>query len=225
MSEPTPLAIPVPEAGTVSGAVHAPRSGAGVAFALAPGAGTSMENPLLVTVANALAGRGHVVLRFNFPYRERGSRRPDPTKTLVATYRAAAGALRAMHPDRPLVIGGRSMGGRMASMLAAEGYACNGLIFLGYPLHPAGKPGQLRDRHLPDVRAPMLFVQGTRDALCDLALLRPVLARLGDRATLHEVQGGDHGFEVRKSDGRTPESVLTEVIDTCAAWIDEVVLG
>ena len=185
-----------------------------------------MDNPLLVAVAEGLAARGIAVLRFNFPYRERGSKRPDPTKTLVATYRAAADVLRAeAAPGARLVIGGRSMGGRMASLLAAEGYGCDGLVFLGYPLHPAGKPGQLRDAHLPKVRPPMLFVQGTRDALCDLSLLRPVLARLGTRATLHEIVGGDHGFEVRKSDGRSAASVLEEVIATTAVWIERVVLA
>lgn len=224
MKTPTRLSIDVPGGGAVSAELHEPEGAGGAAVALAPGAGTAMDNPLLVAVAEGLAARGHVVMRFNFPYREKGSRRPDPTKTLVATWRAAADALRA-RGDRRLVIGGRSMGGRMASMLAAEGYACDGLVFLGYPLHPAGKPGQLRDAHLPDVRAPMLFVQGTRDALCDLALLQPVLARLGGRARLHEVAGADHGFEVRKSDGRAPEGVLAEVIDAAADWIAEVVLA
>lgn len=218
------LSIAVPGGDAVSGALHEPDEASGVAVALAPGAGTSMDNPLLVAVAEGLAGRGHTVLRFNFAYHEKGSRRPDPPKKLIATYRAAADALRARGPGK-LVIGGKSMGGRMASMLAAEGYACDGLVFLGYPLHPAGKPEQLRDAHLGDVRAPMLFVQGSRDALCDLTLLRPVIARLDGRATLHEVAGGDHGFEVRKSDGRSPESVIEEVIGAAAGWIGEVVLG
>lgn len=214
----------MPGGDAVSGALHEPEEASGVAVALAPGAGTSMDNPLLVAVAEGLAARGHTVLRFNFAYHEKGSKRPDPPKKLVATYRAAADALRARGPGK-LVIGGKSMGGRMASMLAAEGYACDGLVFLGYPLHPAGKPEQLRDAHLGDVRAPMLFVQGSRDALCDLTLLRPVIARLGGRATLHEVAGADHGFEVRKSDGRSPASVLEEVIGAAAGWIGEVVLG
>jgi predicted alpha/beta-hydrolase family hydrolase len=218
---PRSLRIAVPSGDTVSGALHEPETRGGAAVVLAPGAGSALDNPLLVAVAEALAARGHTVLRFNFLYRERGSGRPDPTTTLVETYRAAADTLR--DPARKLVLGGRSMGGRMASMLAADGYACDGLVFLGYPLHPAGKPGQLRDAHLPKVRAPMLFVQGTRDALCDLHLLRPVLARCGDRATLHEVAGGDHGFEVRKSDGRTPQAVLEEVIDTTAGWIEKVI--
>lgn len=223
MKGPTKLSIDVPGGAAVSGELHEPAKDGGAAVALAPGAGTSMDNPLLVAVAEGLAARGHTVLRFNFAYREKGSRRPDPSKVLVATYRAVADALRARAAGK-LVIGGRSMGGRMASLLAAEGYACDGLVFLGYPLHPAGKPEQLRDAHLPKVAAPMLFVQGTRDALCNLSLLRPVLARIGPRATLHEVKGGDHGFEVRKSDGRTAESVLAEIIDTTSDWIAEVAL-
>jgi predicted alpha/beta-hydrolase family hydrolase len=218
------IAIQVSDDVTVSGALHLPATPSAVAIALAPGAGTSMESPALVAVADGLAARGHTVLRFNFAYRERGSKRPDPQKTLVATYRAAADTLRARGAGK-LVIGGKSMGGRMASLLAAEGYACDGLVFFGYPLHPAGKPEELRDAHLPKVRAPMLFVQGTRDALCDLKLLRPVLARLGERAELHEVAGADHSFEVRKMDGRTPQSVMEEVLGAAADWIERVILG
>lgn len=219
---PTVIAIEVPEGGTISGALHVPeKKASGVLFALAPGAGTTMENPLLVAVAAGLAERGHAVMRFNFGYHERGSKRPDPQKKLIATYRAAAEALRARSElGERLVIGGKSMGGRMASLLAAEGFACDGLVFLGYPLHPPGEPGKTRDAHLTKVAPPMLFVQGTRDKLCDLALLRPVLARIGPRATLHEVAGGDHGFDVRKMDGRTPESVLGEVIGSVADWLE-----
>lgn len=218
------IVIQVPGDTAVSGALHTPKKNSGVAVALAPGAGTSMENPLLLAVAERLAERGHAVLRFNFAYRERGSKRPDPPQKLIATYRAAADVLRRRGPGK-LVIGGRSMGGRMATLLAAEGYACDGLLLLGYPLHPAGKPEKLRDEHLSKVAAPLLFVQGTRDALCDLRLLRPVIARLGERATLHEVAGADHGFEVRKMDGRTPESVLEEVTVASANWIERVIRG
>jgi predicted alpha/beta-hydrolase family hydrolase len=171
-----------------------------------------------MTIAGRLAARGHAVMRFNFGYQERGSRRPDPKKALVATYRAAADLLRARGCER-LVIGGKSMGGRMATLLAAEGYACDGLVLLGYPLHPAGKPHELRDEHLPRVQAPMLFVQGTRDDLCDLELLRPVLARLGTRATLLLIEGGDHSFEVRKKDGRTYAEVLDQIVDGVAGFL------
>lgn len=217
------LSIAVPDDVAVTAALHVPsKRPTGVAVALAPGAGTTFENPLVVAVAEGLAERGHLAMRFNFGYHQRGSRRPDPQKKLLATYRAAAEALRAQGAKK-LVIGGRSMGGRMASLLAAEGFACDGLVFLGYPLHPAGQPEKMRDAHLPKIAAPMLFVQGTRDKLCDLALLRPVLAKIGPRATLHEIQGGDHGFEVRKSDGRTNEDALAEVISATAVWIAEKV--
>jgi predicted alpha/beta-hydrolase family hydrolase len=212
------VSLVVPGAPDVSAVLHAPAEPSGVAFALAPGAGTTMESPFLVTIADRLAARGHTVMRFNFGYQERGSKRPDPKKALVATYRAAADTLRARGCER-LVIGGKSMGGRMATLLAAEGYACDGLVLLGYPLHPAGKPHELRDEHLPRVPAPMLFVQGTRDALCDLALLRPVLARVGPRATLLEIEGGDHSFEVRKKDGRTYEEVLDQIVTGVADFL------
>ena len=215
------ISIDVPGDVPVSGAVHAPpRTSSGVAVAIAPGAGTTMDNPLLVRVASALAERGHTAMRFNFGYQQRGSRRPDPQKKLLATYRAAALSLRATGANR-LVIGGKSMGGRMASLLAAEGFACDGLVFLGYPLHPAGQPEKMRDGHLTKVAPPMLFVQGTRDKLCDLDLLRPVLTRVGPRARLRVIEGGDHSFEVRKRDGRTQESVLDEVIDSVSTWLTE----
>ncbi len=206
------ISIDVPGDVPVSGALHPPqKEPSGVAIALAPGAGSTMENPFVVAIAAGLAERGHLVMRFNFGYHQRGSRRPDPQKKLLATYRAAAESLRS-HGAKRLVIGGKSMGGRMASLLAAEGFACDGLVFLGYPLHPPGQPEKMRDAHLSKVSAPMLFVQGTRDKLCDLSLLRPVLAKVGPRATLREIAGGDHSFDVRKMDGRTPESVLAEVI-------------
>lgn len=215
------ISIDVPGDVSVSGALHLPQNEAsGVAIALAPGAGSTMENPFVIAIAAGLAERGHLVMRFNFGYHQRGSRRPDPQKKLLATYRAAAEALRSQGAKR-LVIGGKSMGGRMASLLAAEGFACDGLVFLGYPLHPAGKPEQMRDGHLAKVKPPMLFVQGTRDKLCDLTLLRPVLARVGPRAKLHEIAGGDHSFEVLKRDGRSPEEVLAEVIESIATWTAE----
>lgn len=241
VSQASAIRIDVPGDGPVSGALHVPDKAARALFALAPGAGTTMQHPSIVALAEGLAARGVTVLRFNFPYAERGSRRIDAKPKLLAAYRAAADALADSRRgrERPrtprssgagrgkgkLILGGRSMGGRMASMLVAEGYACDGLVFFGYPLHPAGRPDQLRDAHLPSVRPPMLFLQGTRDALCDLDLLRPVLARLGPRATLHEVAGADHSFAVRKSDGRTPESVLEEILSVTADWIGKVAVG
>ncbi len=186
-----------------------------------------MGNIFLVDLAQALSARGAAVLRFNFVYGELGSKRPDPPKLLLETYRAAAEALQhraaeAFGGERfRLFLGGKSMGGRMATMLVANGFRCDGLVLLGYPLHPAGQPEKMRDGHLASVGAPMLFVQGTRDKLCDLTLLTPVLARLGDRAKLIEIKGGDHSFEVRKMDGRTHEEVMEQIVTGVGAFVAE----
>ena len=215
-----PLTIAVDEGHRVSGVLHVPAKPSGSALVLAHGAGNDMTAPLLVAVAEGLAARGVTVLRFNFLYKELGKKAPDARLLLELVYRAAIEAMRARKPKR-LFVGGKSMGGRVASMLAAKGAACDGLVFLGYPLHPAGKPEKLRQTHLSDIKAPMLFLEGTRDALCDLALLRPVLARLGDRAAMHVVDGGDHSFDLLKSAARTRESVHAEIITAIHAWIAE----
>jgi len=157
-------------------------------------------------------------VRFNFPYTERGDRAPDRAPVLEACYRAVLAQVRADLGGDRLVIGGKSMGGRMASHLAAAGEPLDGLVFLGYPLHPAGRPQQLRDAHLPRIAVPMLFLTGTRDALCPLDTLRPILARL-PQATLHVVDDGDHSFAVRKKSGRTAEMVLDELADATLAWL------
>jgi predicted alpha/beta-hydrolase family hydrolase len=194
----------------------------GAAVVLAHGAGADMTNALLSRVHEGLAARGFPVLKFNFAYTEAGRRAPDPPAKLVATYRAAAAWLSAQ-PEaagRPLVLGGKSMGGRIASHLAAEGDPVDGLLFLGYPLHPAGRPQAMRDRHLDSIPAPLLFVTGTRDALCDLALLRPVLERLGGRATLALIEDGDHSFHVRRSSGRDDAAAVEEVIEASARWLE-----
>jgi uncharacterized protein len=213
-----PLTLRLDESRGVSALLHVAAKPSGSALLLAHGAGSDMTAPLLVAVAEGLAARGITVLRFNFLYKELGKKAPDAMPKLELVYRAAIEALRARKPKR-LFIGGKSMGGRVASMLAAKDAKCDGLVFLGYPLHPAGKPEKLRDAHLPQIKAPMLFLGGTRDALCDLALLRPVLARLGKRAALHTVEGGDHSFDLLKSAGRTRESVHAELITTIHEWI------
>ena len=195
-----------------------------VALAIGHGAGSNMDQAILVRMAEALAREGALVLRFNFVYSDTGRRSPDRPPVLIATWRAAASWLSA-RPEakgRPLVLGGKSMGGRIASHLAALGDPCDGLWFLGYPLHPAGQPKKMRDAHLADVPCPMLFLAGTRDPLCDLALLRPVLERLGPRATLHVVEGGDHSFDVLKSSGRTPAEVEQELLDTSVRWLSTI---
>ena len=222
------MRIRVDQATTVSGDLAVPAPGGGgpltVAVVLGHGAGADMTNAFLSAVHEGLAARGAVVLKFNFAYTEAGRKAPDAPAKLVATYRAAAAWL-AAQPEaegRPLVLGGKSMGGRIASHLAAEGDRADGLLFLGYPLHPAGRPGTLRDRHLASVEAPMLFVTGTRDALCDLALLRPVLERLGGRATLALIEDGDHSFHVRRASGRDDLAAREEVIEAGARWLETI---
>jgi predicted alpha/beta-hydrolase family hydrolase len=191
------------------------------AVLLAHGAGADMNHPFMRAVHEGLAARGAVVLRFNFAYTEAKRKAPDRPPLLLDTMRAARDALLA-RPEAeglPLVLAGKSMGGRIASHLVALEEPAAGLVFFGYPLHPAGKPTQLRDKHLADVACPMLFLEGTRDPLCDLALLRPVLERLGERVTLHVIEDGDHSFHVRKSSGRDDAAALEEAIDAAASWM------
>ncbi len=217
------IEIRVTDAIRVSGELDAPAGSDGIV--LGHGAGNDMTNPLLVAFAAGLRERGYTTLRFNFPYTERKRKVPDPKPVLLDTYRAACVALRERAPVRRLCIGGKSMGGRISSLLAAEGFPCDGLVFLGYPLHPPGKPEQLRDAHLTSIRAPMLFLQGTRDPLCRLDLLGPVLERLGQRATLHIVDGADHSFSVPKKAARSPQQVVDELVDVTAGWLGERLSG
>jgi hypothetical protein len=217
------VSIPLTSGGRVTGrltsAVATPR----VAIALAHGAGSDLDARLLVAVADGLAARGHAVLRFNFPYKERGGKAPDKAPTLEATWRDVAAWLRPR--AEKLVIGGKSMGGRYASIVASKGLACGALVFLGYPLHPATKkgakvdPAKLRDAHLPLVAAPMLFVSGTKDPLCDLALLRPVLARVGPRAELVVVDGADHDLGPPRSKANPRDANDAAVIAAVDAFL------
>jgi predicted alpha/beta-hydrolase family hydrolase len=186
---------------------------------LAHGAGGDHRAALLAAMAKNLPTAGIAVARFDFPYRAAGRKLPDPMAKLVPAYREAAEAARARAPSAPLFIGGKSMGGRAATHLAAEGFECRGVVLLGYPLHPAGKKERLRDAHLPDVPVPMLFVTGTRDDLCDLELLRPVLARCGGRAELLVVDDGDHSLEVRKASGRSAREVLGEIAGAITSFV------
>jgi predicted alpha/beta-hydrolase family hydrolase len=187
---------------------------------LGHGAGGNRRHPMLLALAEALAGSGRAALLYNFPYAEKGTRRPDPPALLEATTRAAAdlalratGALRVVH-------GGRSMGGRIASQVVAGGARADGLAFLGYPLHPPGKFEKQREAHLPAIAAPMLFLQGTRDTFAREDLLLALVERLGPRAELVQVREADHSFGVMKRSGRTPEDVLAEVRATLLAWLD-----
>lgn len=176
----------------------------------------------------ALASRGIAVATFDFPYMKAGRKAPDPGPVLEAAWReavAAAGGEQAFH-GLPLFIGGKSMGGRIASQAAAAGgLPIAGLVFLGYPLHPPGKPSQRRDRHLPAVQHPMFFVQGSRDPFGTAAEIRDLVAPLGDRATLLEIEGGDHSFKVPARSRQTSAGVLTEILDAVAAWIQQVTVG
>ncbi len=187
---------------------------------LGPGAGGSRRTPQLVRFAESLADSGRGVLLYDFPYRDQGRRTPDPPDVLEATARAVGDYARTTLGAARLVHGGKSMGGRIASQVVAAGAPGDGLILLGYPLHPPGKPGQLRDRHLPRVAVPMLFVQGTRDAFARPDLLDAVLARLGEKATLHRIEGGDHSFGVPKRSGRTAAEVEAEVERVLLGWLD-----
>jgi len=180
-----------------------------------------MHNPFLSFVHEALARRGLLTVKFNFPYKELGRRAPDPMLRLSATWRAVVNALRQdrdLAPNR-LFLGGKSMGGRVMSHLAAEGMACDGLVLLGYPLHPAGKPERPRAEHLARITCRTLFVQGTRDPLCDLSLLDPVLSSLGARATLRRIEGGDHSFALLKRQGRQQHAVWEEIVEVVEAWV------
>jgi uncharacterized protein len=208
----------------VTGVVAFPREAPRpIGLVLGHGAGSDMNAAMLVAVADGLAGRGVTTLRFNFPYTERKRKLPDQKPALERCYRAAMVAMRERMPEgAAIVIGGKSMGGRIATMVAAEGEPTAGIILLGYPLHPPKQPERLRDAHLPKITAPMLFLTGTRDALCDLTLLRPVLAKLGRRATLHVVEGGDHSLDVLKSSGRSRADVLSEVLRTIDTWLARV---
>ena len=189
-------------------------------YVLAHGAGAGMRHAFMEAMAQRLHARGVATLRYQFPYVERGLRRIDPEPLLLATVRAAVAVGREEAGGIPLVAGGKSMGGRMTSRAAAasplEGVA--GLAFLGFPLHPAGQPGVSRAEHLAKVSLPMLFLQGTRDALADLALLEPIVERMKPRATLHVIEDADHMFHVLKRSGRSDDQVLDELADTVAAW-------
>ncbi|MCL4820395.1 MAG: dienelactone hydrolase family protein [Vicinamibacteria bacterium] len=202
-----------------SASVH----GAGpTALVLGPGAGGTRRTAFLVRVAEAIAAGGRAAVLFNFPYSEARRGRPDPAPKLVRTVATVAGLVRERLAPRTLVLGGKSMGGRMASMAAAEAVACDGLAFFGYPLHPPGQEDKLRDAHLPAIAAPMLFLQGTRDAFARFDLIEAVVARLGPRATLCRLEGADHSFGVLKRSGRTPAQVEAELLAALFEWVGRI---
>jgi len=193
-------------------------SAGGGLFVFAHGAGGHMADRGVLGVTEALRARGLHVVRFNFPYREKGSSHPDTMPRLKECVAAVAAHARREVGPQTLILGGRSMGGRVASMLAADGFPCDGLLLLAYPLHPAGKPEELRDAHLAKIEVPVLCLNGTRDALCRRDLMEGVVDRLTDRWTMHWLEGADHSFRVLKSSDRSDAEVLGEIAEACAAW-------
>ena len=194
-------------------------------YVLAHGAGAGMRHPFLETISQRLAEREIATLRYQFPYIEQRARRPDPPAVAAAAVRAAVMEAERAAPGLPLLAGGKSFGGRMTSTAQAGEPlpGVRGLVFLGFPLHPPGRPGNERAEHLAQVQVPMLFLQGTRDDFADLKLLRPVVKRLGTRATLHLVDGGDHSFKVLKKSGRTEADVMTDLVRAIVEWTDGIV--
>jgi len=207
--------------GEVSGLLLRPKD-ARLLYVLAHGAGAGMRHPFLESISQRLAEQGIATLRYQFPYMERRSRRPDPPAVAAATVRAAVAEAARIAPDLPLVAGGKSFGGRMTSTAQAEEPlpGVRGLVFLGFPLHPPGRPDDKRAEHLAHVQVPMLFLQGTRDDFAALKLLQPLVKRLGERATLYLVEGGDHSFRVLTKSGRSEGEVMREVVSTIVEWAD-----
>ncbi len=218
--------IEVGTEGHVSGIVHLPEGYAEdreVGIIVAHGAGKDMHAPLLEAFCAGLARAGCLAMRFNFLYKERGRKAPDPPRRLEAAWKAAFAFLQGHESLAPRHIlgAGKSMGGRIASQLSASGeLPVEKLIFLGYPLHPPGKKEKLRDAHLHSIRAPMLFFAGTRDPLCDLGLLRGVLDRLDAPCDLEVIETGDHSFNVLKSTGRSREDVYADIIHRAISWLE-----
>lgn len=219
-SRSTPLTIPLAGA-TTSGLLDVPAD-ARACYVFAHGAGAGMNHAFMAAMADGLARRGIATLRFQFPYMEQGSKRPDAPAVAQAAVRAAALEAARQLPGLPLFAGGKSYGGRMTSQAQAAQPlpGVRGIVFVGFPLHPAGKPSVERARHLAEVALPMLFLQGTRDELAELELIRQTIDTLGDRATLHVADGADHSFHVLVRSGRTDAQVREELLDTMARWID-----
>jgi predicted alpha/beta-hydrolase family hydrolase len=182
-------------------------------FVFAHGAGGHRDDRGMLQMTKVLEALGIAVVRFNFPYREQGSKRPDAMPALKARMREVIGGVR----DKPLLIGGRSMGGRVATMLAADGFACDGLLVFAYPLHPPGQPEKLRSEHLPRITAPVLCFNGTRDPFCTPELMSDAVAGL-KTWTMHWLEGADHSFRVLKRSGRSDAEVLAEVGETVSRW-------
>jgi uncharacterized protein len=219
-----PITFAVDDDTRVSGLLQAPPA-ARAAYVLAHGAGAGMNHPFMTAVAAELASRGIASLRYQFPYMERGGKRPDPPDVAHATVRAAVATARRLVPELALIAGGKSFGGRMTSQAQAKAPlpGVRGLAFLGFPLHPAGKPSPDRGKHLFDVQVPMLFLQGTHDALAALDQIEPLCRALGGGATLKLSPDADHSFHAPARTGRTDAQIRAAMLDAIAAWIDGVI--
>ena len=215
----TPLKIPLRDEVVSALLIRPPDAKA--LFLFAHGAGAGMTHKSMASNAEGLAERGIATLRYQFPYMEKGSKRPDPPRIAQAAVRAAAAEAARVAPDLPLFAGGRSFGGRMTSQAQALEPlpGVRGLAFIGFPLHPAGKPGIERAEHLSDVSGPMLFVSGSRDALAEMELLMPVVSELGDCAELHVIADADHSLKVPAKSGRTSAEAEAEALDAIADWM------
>ena len=220
---PQPVSIAVDDNQRISGLLQAPQN-ARACYVLAHGAGAGMAHPFMSSVADGLAERGIATLRYQFPYMERGSKRPDAPRLAQATVRAGVAEASRLAPRLTLFAGGKSYGGRMTSQAQAEAplSGVRGLVFLGFPLHPPGRPSDERGKHLFDVQIPMLFLQGSRDELADLRLLAPLVKQLGARATLKLFADADHSFHVPARTGRKDSQVRAEILDAMADWIESV---
>jgi uncharacterized protein len=218
-----PLRIEIADAASVSALLIRPPQPR-ACYVFAHGAGAGMTHSSMEAIATGLGERGIATLRYQFPYMEKASKRPDPPAVAHAAVRAAVAQAAQSCPGLPIIAGGKSFGGRMTSQAQAIAplAGVRGLAFLAFPLHPAGKPSSERAKHLSDVKIPMLFLQGTRDALAELSLLEPVVKSLGSLATLHLVKEADHSFHVLARSGRNDREVMNELLDAFAAWIDAI---
>ncbi len=215
------ITVEVPEANTRVRGLYLQPENARLLFVFGHGAGAGMTHPFMTAIAIGLAKHGVATLRYQFPYMESGRKGPDPKPVLLSTIRAAVSHAGNLGNKIPLFIGGKSMGGRMSSMAMAQDPmpGVQGIVFLGFPLHPPGVPSDDRGAHLAEVTVPMLFLQGTRDKLADLRLLKPVIKKLGELANLHIIEGGDHSFHLPKSQGKSDADVLGELSEIAAQWM------
>jgi uncharacterized protein len=224
VSEAKSVTIAVDDTQCVSGLLQAPKN-ARACYVLAHGAGAGMTHAFMAAVATELAERGVATLRYQFPYMEKGSRRPDPPKLAHATVRTAVREAAQLMPDVPLIAGGKSFGGRMTSQAQAASPlpGVRGLAFLGFPLHPAGRPSQERGEHLFHIEIPMLLLQGTRDQLAMLDQIEPLCRSLGTRATLALFADADHSFHVPARTGRKDVEVRADMLNRLCGWIDNMI--